>query len=242
MPDNARKVAFFAGPILLAAAVEADDEEFAQALIDNGQPLTHALTAVEGKPLEFTLAGIARPKDFVLKPLFRLHDTPYAVYWDVLTEERWATAQKARAGQQELEVQSVDRVLIGDSASESAHQMKGDNTQSGNGAYGKHLRRKWRHAPSGGWFSYEVSVVPGRENRLCCTYWGRELGARKFEVLVDGNVVATESLDGNHTEAFYDAVYAVSAELVGDNAKVTVTFRPLEGNTAGGLFGLRVLK
>jgi len=120
--------------------------------------------------------------------------------------------------------------------------MKGDGTQSGNGAYGKHLRRKWRHAVSDGWFSYEVAVIPGQANRLCCTYWGHELGARKFEVLVDGTVIATENLDNNHPETFYDATYPVPAALVGDKSKVTVTFRPLKDNTAGGLFGLRVLK
>lgn len=248
MPDNPGKAAFFAGPVLLAAAVDtgADDaeeeEDMAEALIENGQPLTHALTPVEGRPLEFTLSGIAKPKDFVLQPFFRLHDKPYVVYWDVLTEESWDLAQKARAEQKERDAQAVDRVRIGNEASESAHQMKGEATQTGNGAYGKHLRRKWRHAVSGGWFSYEISVLPGQENRLCCTYWGREIGPRKFEVLIDGTVVATENLDGNHPEAFYDVAYPVSPELIGEKSTVTVTFRPLEGNTAGGLFGLSVLK
>jgi len=121
MPDNPRKAAFFAGPILLAAAVDADeffdDSGPAEALIDDGKPLTDAAKPVEGKPLEFTLTGIARPKDFPLQPFFRLHDRPYAVYWDVLTEDAWDSAEQARTKYRELEAQSVDRVLVGDDAS-----------------------------------------------------------------------------------------------------------------------------
>jgi len=247
MPDNMHRVAFFAGPILLAAAVDPDegeeeDDYAAQALVANDRPLAQALAPMEGKPLEFALTGISRPKDFQLHPFFRLHDKPYAVYWDVMTEEAWSAKQKAHAERQQLDTDALDRVRIGNQDSESSHQMKGENTQSGNGAYGKHPRRKWRHAAAGGWFSYEVSVLSGRANKLCCTYWGREVGPRKFEILVDGTVIATESLDGSHPEAFYDVVYPLSAELVGSKSKVTVTFRPLPDNTAGGLFGLRVLR
>lgn len=247
MPDNPNKVAFFVGPILLAAEREADEREdddnsISEALVSNGKALIEVLNPVEGKPLEFTLSGIARPKDFVLRPFFRLHDTPYVVYWDILTEGAWTANAKAVEERKAATADDVDRVRIGVETSESAHQMKGEKTASGNGAYGKHMRTRWRHAESGGWFSYEVAVLPHQANKISCRYWGRELGARKFEVVVDGTVVATESLDGNHPEAFYEAIYTIPEELVGDKSKVTVMFRPLPGNTAGGVFAVRVVK
>jgi uncharacterized protein len=247
MPDNAREVAFFAGPILLAAAVEAEDEEedddyVAQALVPDGQPLTRALVPVEGKPLEFAMTGIVRPRDTQLQPFFRLHDRPYAVYWDVMTEESWASKQKAHAERKQADAGAIDRVIVGSPTSESAHKMKGQDTHNGNGAYGKHMRRTWRDASGGGWFSYDVSVLPGHANQLCCAYWGREVGPRKFDVLVDGTVIATESLDGNHPEAFYDVVYPIPSVLIGKKSKVTVTLKAHANNTAGGLFGLQILK
>ena len=246
-PDNPNKVAFFAGPILLAAPADPvapgeDDERIAQALIPDGNPLTQALVPVKEPPLTYELKGIAKPRDFVLQPFFRLHDKPYIVYWDILTADNWARQQADRSKRTELDDQTVDRVLIGDNASESAHQMRQKESHSGYGAYGKHLRRRWRDAGPGGGFSYEVSVLPGQANRLSCTYWGRELGARTFDILVDGTVIATQTLDEKHPEDFYEVVYPLSPERVGSKTKVRVEFKPHAGNMAGGLFGFRVLK
>lgn len=253
MPDNPSKVAFFAGPVLLAAELDADviaaqeeEDAFASALVSNGAPLVQALHRSDRDPLEFALTGIARPKDVTLRPFFRLHDKPYAIYWDVMSEADWRrvqAGQEARLTQKSaLDARTLDHVLIGDNTSEAAHHMKGENTQSGNGAYGKHMRRRWRHAASGGYFSYELAVQPGQPASLLCTYWGKEVGARTFDVLVNGTVIATPSLDGNHPEDFYDDEYPIPPALIKDAATVTVLFKPHDGNTAGGIFGIRVIK
>ena len=41
------------------------------------------------------------------------------------------------------------------------------------------------------------AVRPGQPQALSVTYWGSDSGARVFDVLVDGRVVATERLDNN---------------------------------------------
>ena len=251
MPDNANRVAFFAGPILLAAGMEipqAQDDEslFVPALIPGGKPLTSALTPVEGKALEFTLTGMTKSGDVSLRPFFRLHDQPYAVYWDVLSEDAWKNREAEQSKRSEaakaLDDRTFDKVLIGDAKSESSHQMKGEKTQSGFGAYGKHMRRQWRHAPSGGWFSYDMAIQPGQPAAIRCTYWGKETGARTFDILVNGTLIATQTLDGNHPEAFYDVTHPIPPELLKDTPKITVTFKPHADNTAGGVFGIRTIK
>jgi hypothetical protein len=163
-----------------------------------------------------------------------------------MTDEEWTKRQAAHKAWIEardvLNARTVDAVNIGDEVSESSHRMKGENTQSGAGAYGQHMSRRFRHGASGGWFSYEMAVRPGQSIALLCTYWGKEVGPRTFDILVNGTVIATQTLDSNHPPAFYDVETPIPPELTMDAAKVTVTFRPHVHNTAGGLFGIRTVK
>ena len=64
----------------------------------------------------------------------------------------------------------------------------------------------------------------------------------RIDVVVDGNIVATEKLNNNRPGEFYDAAYALPAELVRGKDKVTVKFSAHPGNIAGGLYGCRVLR
>ena len=251
MPDNARKIAFFKGPILLAAPMQGTSlspeiEPFAPMLIPGGKDLLTCLTPVQGSLFEYTLSQIVQPADMRLKPFYQIHGQPYAVYWDVLSQEEWNQKKAERVAiRQRFELQNkntLDVVYIGDEASESAHQLKGEKSNTGAGAYMKHTNRRWRDAMKDGWFSYEMAIPKGTPATLLCTYWGREEGARTFDILVNGVVIATQTLNSQHPEDFYEVVYPVPAKLAKDLEKITVTFKAHPGNMAGGLFGLRSLK
>lgn len=84
--------------------------------------------------------------------------------------------------------------------------------------------------------------MPDRPAALLCTYWGRERGARTFDVLVDNHVIATTVLDSNHAAAFYDLTHPIPRALTDGKKRVTVKFQAHPGNTAGGLFGVRVVR
>ena len=77
---------------------------------------------------------------------------------------------------------------------------------------------------------------------LQATYWGDETGARKFDILVDGQQIATQSLGRDHGPKFFTVDYPVPADLAKDKDTITVRFQSQPGNTAGGLFGLRTLR
>ena len=84
MPDNAHKAAFFVGPILLAAAVDdavakEGENSLPPVLVAGDHPLTQALVRSARNSIDFTLTGIARPKDLALSPFFRVHDKPYSI-------------------------------------------------------------------------------------------------------------------------------------------------------------------
>lgn len=239
MPDNPRRVAFFRGPALLAGDLGSGE---VPVVVSDAPPGPALVRPVEGKPSTYRLAGVGRPGDVDLVPFFRLHGRRYAVYFDVVTPQRWAAIESERAAERArrkaLDDRTVDRVEVGVAASESAHGLKSERSNTGRGAYGQHMETRWRDAP-GGWFSYELRVPTGEPAELLCTFWGRERGARAFDVLVDGRKVATLSLDGNHPEAFYDQAVAIPAP---GKVRVTVRFQAHPGNVVGGLFDLRVVK
>jgi DUF1680 family protein len=247
MPDNPHRVALFKGPILLAGdlgpetAEQADDVPI---LIPDDRPLGDWLKTSPGEPLRFELAGVGRPRGVPLLPFFRVSDHRYVVYWDVLTPEQWATLKQDRDREQKrrkaLESRTLDQVKIGDPSSEMSHGLKFERSNTGRGAYGSHMETHWRDAPDG-WFSYELKVAPDRPGELLCTYWGKERGARTFDIQVNGQTIATTTLDSNHPAAFFDRTYPIPSVLTQGNARVTVKFLAHAQNIAGGLFGLRTL-
>jgi hypothetical protein len=149
-------------------------------------------------------------------------------------ETRRRKAERARV--RELDARTVDIVRPGDDASERAHNQKGQNTNTGpfgTGAY--------RHATDGGWFSWDLKVQPGQPQELRATYWGSDDG-RVFDILVDGEKLATQQLRNQRPGKFFDETYPLPAESVSGKEKITVRFQARDGGFAGGVFGLRVTR
>jgi uncharacterized protein len=199
------------------------------------------VTPVAGKPLTFQTQGIGRPQDVTLQPFYRTHYRRYSVYWECRSEAQWREIAAARAAaeaeRQKLEARTVDTVVIGQSDSEQQHELQGERT--GSGPYGN---RAWRHATDGGWFSYQLKVLPDQPMTLQCTYWGSDAGNRQFDVLVDGTQIATQQLERNKPDEFFDVQYALPADLTRGKTSVTVRFQGHPGNFAGGVFGLRMIQ
>jgi uncharacterized protein len=107
-------------------------------------------------------------------------------------------------------------------------------------ASGPHLGKTWRHAHDG-WFSYEVKVLPDAPMELLCTYWGSDVN-RAFDVLVNGTKVATQRLDNDKPGEFIDVAYPLPRKMTQGKTSINVTFKAHPGNTAGGVFGLRILR
>ena len=201
-------------------------------LLDNVKPVKRA-------SLTFRTKGIGVPTDVTLIPFYRLQRQRYTIYWQTYTAAELEQEKKERAAaeqrRKDVEARSIDTVYPGEQQPETDHAMKGERTQAGqfNG-------KKWRHAGEGGWFSYTMKVVPDKPVVLVCTYWGTDAGGRTFDILVDGTTIATQSLNGSKPGEFFDAEYPVPQELTKGKKSVTVKFQAHEGNTAGGVFGIRM--
>ena len=171
----------------------------------------------------------------------RLHDRRFTVYLDVVSPDEWkqreAEMHAELERQRKLDARTVDVVQIGEPQSERDHRLKGERHWAG-----KHRGRNWRHALSGGWFSYEMKVQPDAGNELLCTFWGSDSGGRIFDILIEDEKIATEELVGKAPDKFFDVIYAIPTELTKGRTRVTVKLQAHPGRTAGGLFGARVLK
>ncbi|MGO8926201.1 MAG: beta-L-arabinofuranosidase domain-containing protein [Limisphaerales bacterium] len=242
--DNPDRFAFLNGPIVLCAqvdpvkpfpAVVAEREQVVQALKPAGKPNTFT-----APPEIFRAPGASG--GVTLEPFYAMHGgRHYEVYFDRFSPAQWKekegdyAAELAR--QRALAARTVDYVMPDREQSEHDHAMRGERTAAGD--FGD---RKWRHATDGGWFSWDLKALPDQAQELWVTYWGSDGGNRIFDILVDDQKIATQRLENNKPDRFYDAVYRLPADLLKGKQSITVKFQAHPGAWAGGVFGARVLK
>ena len=130
----------------------------------------------------------------------------------------------------------MDRIRTGEQRPEIDHNLRFERSTSGTGPQGKHCRE----ARDGGWFSYEMKVPPaGTKAAVRVMYWGKD-GGRKFEIQVDGAVIASPTSDGGKDD-YYGVEYPIPASPIAGKDKVTVRFQTKAGKVAGGVFDLRIV-
>ena len=247
MPDNPARVAFLHGPLVLAGELgplddpHARDADYVPVVITGDRPLAEWLAPVAGAPNTFRTTGVGRPRDVTLRPFFRVADQRYSVYWDLFTPDAWrerkAAYEAERRAAEALERRTVDVLQPGEMQPERDHEFRGERTEAG-----EVYERKFRHAFPGGWFSFDVAVAPDAPVELVATYWGDENDERVFDVLVDGERVATQRLLHDRGPQFFAVSYPVPERLTRGKQRITVRFQTHEGRMAGGLFGLRVAR
>ena len=242
--DNPDRFAFLNGPVVLCAQVD-PSKPFPAVVAERGA-VVNALQPA-GAPHRFTgspqaLRAPGMTVSYTLEPFYALHgDHPYQVYFDRFTPAQWKVREADYAAdlarQRELAARTVDSVVPDREQSERDHAMHGERT--GAGDFGD---RKWRHATDGGWFSWTLKVLPDAPQELQVTYWGSDAGNRVFDVLVDGRKIATQQLEQNRPDQFFDESYRLPGELLAGKQSVTVKFQAHPGAWAGGVFGARIMR
>lgn len=253
--DNPKRIAFMNGPLVLCAEVEAGGNY--PDIVTESDRVLSAIKPVPGKPSSFTgsqeifrTAGSplgdalrrTHNKNITLEPFYQMHDNRnYVVYWDVVTPKQWQAKEeeyKAElARHKKLEARTVNEVHPGQRQNERDHNLQGQKTSAG-----VFSGRRWRHATDGGWFSYDVKVLPDKPLELLVTYWGSDGGNRVFDIFVEGTKLVTQRLQNNRPGQFYDEAYPIPELLTKGKSKVTVKFQAHPGAWAGGVFELRILK
>jgi hypothetical protein len=203
-----------------------------------GEVLAH-VERVQSQPLTFRTKGLGQPNDVTLIPLYKTFEPRYTVYWNIYNATEWtkhkADAAAEAARHQDIVRRTVDMVDVSQDASEQAHAYTGQGVNQGfvEG-------RRFRDARNG-FLTYELKVQPDQPVTLVCTYRGSEGQRRAFDVLVDGEKIASDVLEYHPTELL-DREYAVPERLTRGKSKIAVKFQPAENARTGGVVEIRTVQ
>ncbi len=168
IPGNPNRIAFFYGPIVLAAQLGTtmpDAVYGTPVIVSNDQSAGSLVKKVAGQPLTFVFSGSARPTNPMLKPLYETTDQYYSVYFDRFTEAMWKSREKEyaaeKARERAIEKRTIDNFRIGEMQPERDHNLKATEQSYVDGAMG----RKGREARRGNAFSFDMKVKRGVAQR-----------------------------------------------------------------------------
>ena len=216
----------------------------AAALLGSLDKIKKAVSRKSDKELVFECSSEVASTTFELIPFNRIHFNRYAIYFPLYKQmkDKQAVYEQEKKTIQEnemLHANTVDHVLIQSPLSESDHKLAGVNMDWGE-AYG----RSWRHASNGGYFMYQMAVLPDVPQSLYMQFINTDEGARVFDVLVDGKQIATidRCQPKDIPDLFYYEVVSLPKELLSGKKTVTVKLHAKKNNTVGGLFDIRIVK
>jgi uncharacterized protein len=264
LPDGSDWVAIMRGPIVLASpsgtnnlvGLFANDSRMGHVasgplipldrvpvLLANTNDLPqHVKPDLAAGPMRFTLTDVVEPpatNGLPLMPFFRLHDERYQMYWELTTKEELAARRERLAAEERAKVlreaNTLDRVAPGEQQPEVEHDYVGQDSDSGlrNG-------RRWRR---GEWFQYTLNPHGEKTVELAVTYWGGDAG-RTFDILANGELLATEKVDNSKPNQFFEKRYAIPAKVlaIATDGRVTIKFSAQSGSSVGGVYDVRLMK
>ncbi|MDC7683544.1 glycoside hydrolase family 127 protein [Asticcacaulis sp. BYS171W] len=221
MPDDERVLAFLSGPLVLAADLGPTTtpwEGFDPAVVSDSADnlLTKTATAHS-----YTLGGKGRPDTLKLRPFLEQHHNRTAVYFRrfgtaewVSTEASYVAAAKERA---DIRARTVDVIRLGEQQPEKDHNFDG----TPNTATITHIAERGRLVMKG-FFEFDMAVGDG-PLALQVTYGGRERN-KAFRILVDGKVLAEETLSGDPQTTANLKTYPLAPDLTTGKSRIRVRF------------------
>lgn len=264
LPDGSDWVAILRGPIVLASPAGTNDlrglyandsrmghvaagplvpmDQVPVLLTSADELPRHVKADAAAGPLHFRLEDVVEPPGFdglPLIPFFRLHDQRYQMYWELTTREKLAARKARRAAEEQAklrrEANTLDRVAPGEQQPEVEHDFVSQNSDSG-------LRdgRRWRR---GEWFQYTLNSRGEKVVELEVTYWGGEAN-RRFDLLANGERIATESFENPKSGQFLEKRYPIPASVLSGatDGRVTIKFSAQPGSSVAGVYDVRLMK
>lgn len=233
--------AYLYGPIVLTSLLPEGEKVVPVVVTDHLKQASQIVQVDRSAfPVSFTL-NASWPHSYPLIPYYKAVDARTVVYFEHYSPDQWEKRKDQillqKDKEQWIKEQTVSLFQPGEMQPERDHAFTGEKLE-----LGEMHGRKFRKAVEGGWFSFEMEVLPDQPMDLMCTYWGDLGDIYKFKVEVDGVPVSTVIIHW-WGHSFIDKVYHIPYNVTEGKKKVTVAFRALDGKSvAGPLFTCKVLK
>ena len=244
LPDNENSVAFKYGPWVLSADLGCRDMNTDTTGVNVTVPLWDAETdevivlkkgtvkellcnpgeyfVKSENSVEFTLTGTNR--NLIFSPLYKHHKNRYGIYFTLADSNTKLPEKKTD------KYILIDAVPIGNDQYEFSHNLRSENSSSGN-----FKGLMFRDAAANGWFSYDLAVTDSAENYLQVKYYSGDAG-RSFKIYAENEILADVTLENPNPNGFYDMYYRLPQKLTEGKTKITVRFTAGNNSCAGGIF------
>lgn len=262
--DSKNKVAFKYGPIVLASPLGTELSGFdilredtrvnetglpsntvsVPSLKTESENPEDFITPIDLSTLEFEIDGkfTSSSQTLTLKPFYSIHHQFHSVYWYLNAE--------ADPYEKALGDITIDSVIPDGQQDEIGHGLAERNSHQGSFTSGI-TTYYWRDAYGGedAYFSYDLKADGESQNYLYVSYWGSD-GAfdnggrhytRSFDIFVDGEKIASQTINRNSPDAPYNVFYEIPQSVTAGKDKVTVKFAAQSNATcAGGVLNVRI--
>ena len=246
-PDDSARVAVLYGPLVLAADLgprgdtAKTERDYVPVLMSERRDPATWLEPVAGEDNTFRTADTGRPRDVTLRPLYTVNDRTYSVYLDLFNQAAWEERQAAYDSERErkrlLEAVTFDRFQPGEMQPERDHHFDGEKLMLEENFRG----RKARGADRGGSLTFTMKTPTTGPIGLVLEYWGGYTGSKTFDIVVNGETIATENISGKADGKFIDVQYDIPQSLTVGKEEITVTLQPHVGHRAGPFFFARTI-
>lgn len=268
MPNVPNFVSIMRGPILLGAKTSTDgmsglvanDHRWAHIahgplvslfdtpiLIGQRKEILEKLNQMQpvaGKPFNYTVSNLftdKKYKDIVFEPFFNIHDSRYMMYWLTATQDEYNELVKEKKEEEllklKLDERTLDAVKTGEQQPESDHKMRSEKSRKGT-----FQDVAYRDVQDGGFLEYTLNPKENENISLAVQYWGKEIGNKNFEILVDGQLLETESLSNKWDQnKFMYEEYPIPSEMLKSKKQISIKFQPKKDNMVARIFHVRLL-
>ncbi|WP_036766972.1 beta-L-arabinofuranosidase domain-containing protein, partial [Parvularcula oceani] len=238
-PDEPGTVTFRHGPLVLAADLGPADERYdvlPPALV--AREAEDALRPAKNDPFAYELAA-AVPAPVTLRPFYDQYERRTAVYFPSFTPEDWKAQEAAfraeQAARRRIQERTLDVIHLGEMQPERDHDFA--SNQSDVVAFGgRNGRQAWWGV--GNFIEFDLAVGEGPVI-LQALYWGEEVD-KNFQILVDGQKIATERRAVAPRPEFVTVAYPLPEELTRGKSEIRVRFETL--GTDAPVYECRTLK